>query len=947
MTDRPNNAHNDDTPNTADDAHADIHHEEASAPDAQGHPDMPEVPDLLARINSRIAAQQDKDDSTGYAALDGMRDSLNALKAQAGASDAPAAHQDFEPEADLEAAPDEPASHTANQDPYAEVMKFDIDEPAPDVNLSAQEPWTDDAAEQLTAHCEEAGLAADHDETDPSAGSEGARIPSDSAMNYVYLEPGLEHRGQHWLENRLEEISKRLDAVGERQLGNGPELRPLLDRFDALEARMDTALANSAGGISDLGGEATGGSLHDIELCIAEIATQLEATNSELTRIESVEAQITDIAKAIAAQRDATPIPTPDPAEMFDMAALASLVADKVSAKPMAVMGSSADAPVDAAGIGELSTVMKEFMRERRSEGEHANAVLDTMQQTIIRVLDRMEALEAGGPRSGNTAPHAPAINQPPQEARQITTDAPAAAPTPASEPRVEAPVQQAAMAIADTKPARPAAAKPAAADDTATSEASASIDRLERVMGQLGDKNSGGQPGSKPKARPQPDAGADQTDAARNSRTDFIKAARQAATKANQPIELQTDEPLEADRAKFANAARQAAARANQRTANDDVYEDEIDATDDGFSSDSINARLPHLGQTNGRARLLVAAVALVAVGLVATKFMMSISSDAARKELHSTDVQQKSQIGGKATTNPIATVASVRKTKATPLNAGRLAQNALAQSQPHMVTPGSVSYGSSPSTQALPAAVGPQDAATTANQPLSGGPGSVSRKALPSAMVGPLSLRLAAANGDPSAEFQVAARFADGKGVKQDFDEAIKWYSRAAGRGFALAQYRLGTFYERGLGVEKDLQRAQIWYQRAASNDNIKAMHNLAVLAAGSSTGKPDYATAAQWFTKAAERGLSDSQFNLAILHQNGLGVPQDDASAYKWFSLAANRGDKEAVRRMTDLAEKIGKAQTAKLDDELRRWLRKPSSKMANDPHYAGQAWQRKSS
>ena len=38
---------------------------------------------------------------------------------------------------------------------------------------------------------------------------------------------------------------------------------------------------------------------------------------------------------------------------------------------------------LEAAGIGELTAMMKDFMSERRTEGEHANAVLDTMQQTI------------------------------------------------------------------------------------------------------------------------------------------------------------------------------------------------------------------------------------------------------------------------------------------------------------------------------------------------------------------------------------------------------------------------------------------------------------------------------------------------------------------------------------------------------------------------------------
>ena len=54
-----------------------------------------------------------------------------------------------------------------------------------------------------------------------------------------------------------------------------------------------------------------------------------------------------------------------------------------------------------------------------------------------------------------------------------------------------------------------------------------------------------------------------------------------------------------------------------------------------------------------------------------------------------------------------------------------------------------------------------------------------------MPAATVGPLSLRLAAANGDPSAEFEVGARFAESKGMPQNFKEAAKWYQLSADHG------------------------------------------------------------------------------------------------------------------------------------------------------------------
>ncbi len=191
-----------------------------------------------------------------------------------------------------------------------------------------------------------------------------------------------------------------------------------------------------------------------------------------------------------------------------------------------------------------------------------------------------------------------------------------------------------------------------------------------------------------------------------------------------------------------------------------------------------------------------------------------------------------------------------------------------------------------------------------------------------MPPATIGPLSLRISASRGDPGAEFEIAARMAEGKGVKQDFKQAMVWFQRAANHGLAPAQYRLGTLYERGLGDKVDLQRARVWYKRAADQGNVKAMHNLAVLSAGRESGKPDYTTAAHWFNEAAERGLADSQFNLGVLYENGLGVPLDGQQAYKWYALAVRGGDKEAAKRRDQLATKLDQASFAAAEQMVPR-------------------------
>jgi localization factor PodJL len=167
---------------------------------------------------------------------------------------------------------------------------------------------------------------------------------------------------------------------------------------------------------------------------------------------------------------------------------------------------------------------------------------------------------------------------------------------------------------------------------------------------------------------------------------------------------------------------------------------------------------------------------------------------------------------------------------------------------------------------------------------------------------------LRTAALKGDPTAAYEVGVRFAEGKGIAPNFDEAAKWLDRAARAGIVPAIFRLGTLYEKGLAVKKDVDIARRYYVQAAERGNAKAMHNLAVLDADGGGKGADYKGAAQWFRKAADRGVADSQYNLGILYARGIGVEQNLAESFKWFSLAAAQGDVDSGHKRDDIAKRL---------------------------------------
>ncbi|HVY50268.1 MAG TPA: peptidoglycan-binding protein [Devosia sp.] len=249
--------------------------------------------------------------------------------------------------------------------------------------------------------------------------------------------------------------------------------------------------------------------------------------------------------------------------------------------------------------------------------------------------------------------------------------------------------------------------------------------------------------------------------------------------------------------------------------------------------------------------------------------------------------------------------------------------------QPMPSAFTPAS----EEPAAQNEVAAIAP-DTATPAVAPLTPVASPVPVKVdPPPETIGSADLRQAAANGDPRAQFEVAAIYTEGRAVPQDYKAAATWYEYAAKQGFAPAEYRLGSLYENGSGVTKDLETARFWYEKAAEAGNRMSMHNLAALYAGGQLGKQQFDSAAKWFEQAARLGLTDSQFNLGMLYARGLGVPQSLQDSFRWFGIAALSGDKDAAKARDDIARSLDAETVAKLTAEINSFKPAPIDLKAN--------------
>ena len=89
------------------------------------------------------------------------------------------------------------------------------------------------------------------------------------------------------------------------------------------------------------------------------------------------------------------------------------------------------------------------------------------------------------------------------------------------------------------------------------------------------------------------------------------------------------------------------------------------------------------------------------------------------------------------------------------------------------------------------------------------------------------------AAEQGNAVAQNNLGFMYDNGKGVAQDYKEAVKWYTKAAEQGNASAQSNLGAMYDQGKGVAQDYKSAHMWFNITAANGNSNAVKNRDIVA------------------------------------------------------------------------------------------------------------------
>ena len=822
---------------------------------------------------------------------------------------------------------------------HGAVDTFDVIESSLPGNVT--DPWDRDAAEALTGLYESGGASFANSMPSTNPQAPGPRnyvsTPFPAAAAAPVAATAIDTM---WLDARFAELTKHLNE-------SLAEIRPDQGFFD-ISQRIEQVERHVANVLDTVATRTDVEGIRLIEAHVGELAGHLDGAHQQLLRLDTIESHLNDIAdklsdvhRAAMSSDGGSAVPLAGQADI-DVEAIANRAADAAASRIVAQL------PRPQGG-DEVRGLIERFMAESRLGDENTSALLDTLQQAMIRLLDRVDAMEMSHHQSlqAQSAPQEYVREQvrfsiDPHRAHAYAEQEPtgaldAAVAAVASAKSMSSPFSQAPGTLDDAAPQSAAVTAATRSPDKLRQDFIADARRAKmRLAGETDDGNvvitkpegTVMAAAAKPQ-RPVAAAAPKAKSAAATTTVPRLMVMGLAALSAvgglwftlnggapSEPV-VTGEKPAQSAPFKSSTSSAQQEPRSNKEARSDANAADQGTSAAGTAGAGQPESATPELNIQEGTHGEIIPGD--ISVGSASIP-LMGIAVDT-EKPVTAAELQR------------------AKRQQAMAAMSGRLGQAAADAAYPG----------------AVPAALIPdQDGA----EGLAGAPGQTliqknmqsmgmtqsSALDLPPASVGPLSLRLAAANGDPSAQFQVGSRLAEGKGNAQNFADAAKWYQRAASNGFAQAQYRLGTLYERGLGIKADPARAESWYKQAADLGNIKAMHNLAVMSANQNRSSPDYMTAAKWFSQAAERGLSDSQFNLAVLHENGLGVPQDLSQAYKWLVIAARSDDKEAVRRRDILRGKLTAEDIASAETLISQWRAKPADPLANDARSAGEAWKK---
>lgn len=153
-------------------------------------------------------------------------------------------------------------------------------------------------------------------------------------------------------------------------------------------------------------------------------------------------------------------------------------------------------------------------------------------------------------------------------------------------------------------------------------------------------------------------------------------------------------------------------------------------------------------------------------------------------------------------------------------------------------------------------------------------------------------------------------------------DFSTALREWTALAEQGNGVAQNNVGAMYEHGKGVAQDYREAVKWYRLSAAQGHAEAQSNLGGAYRDGKGVLQDYREALRWFRMAASQGYATAQASLGAMYGTGRGVIQDDVYAHMWSNMAAANGSGIGAENRDIAAKKMTNEQIARAQELARQ-------------------------
>jgi len=141
--------------------------------------------------------------------------------------------------------------------------------------------------------------------------------------------------------------------------------------------------------------------------------------------------------------------------------------------------------------------------------------------------------------------------------------------------------------------------------------------------------------------------------------------------------------------------------------------------------------------------------------------------------------------------------------------------------------------------------------------------------------------------------------------------FEGRFEAQMKKANAGDTRAQYKMGVAYMRGTSNNFDKKKAIRWFNKAAAKGYAKAWFRLGQMHYDPKYGMRNYSIAFKWFAKAARKNHGVSQYYMALHYYHGRGVHKDIDYALIWANRAKKNGIGDASRllkKLNSLARRV---------------------------------------